>query len=244
MQRTTELGNVRRVSTGTRRLLARTGLGGCGLLLTGCAAAAGAGAVLAMGLLTGIFLGRVQASFAATAHSYGYTDTGLAQWVFGPSHSSNIEATRFIGRLPGFYFVLINVDGKAVPRSQAQEPVLFTTDVEIDFETFPPTLTGTVTEIEGDQEFPLSEVYPEIGPITMSLSSGAGGHYDIRITIHARGVEGEELAYSLVWHATLSPSGFSLEGAVDIERVLTTADGTEIVIDGSGSLSTDRQDDD
>gem|GEM_PF-6469392 len=201
--------------------------------------------MLALGLLTGIFLGRVQASFAATAHSYGYTDTGLAQWVFGPSHSSNIEVTRFIGRLPGFYFVIINADGKAVPRARAQEPVLFTTDVEIDFGTFPPTLTGTVREIEGDQEFPLAEVYPEIGPITMSLSSGdAGGCYDIRITIHARGVEGEELAYSLVWHATLSPSGFFLEGTVDIERVLTTADGTEIVIEGSGSLSTDRQDDD
>lgn len=224
------------------RLAARTGLGGCGLLLTGCAAVAGVGAAIAAGLLTGLFLGRVQASFDATARSYGYTDAGSTQFVFNQPHNSNIALTHFLGRLPGFYFVLIDLDDKAILQSQNREPVLYATDVEIDFQTFPPTFTGTIREIDGDAQFPISEVYPEIESINLDVINGeAAGQYDVVLTATLLGVGGEELEYGLVWHARLSSSGLALEGDVEIVRVLTTADGEEIRIEGSGSLSTDKQ---
>jgi len=200
------------------------------------------GAGLILYLLIGTFLGRIQATFEQTARSYSYFDAGSAQCVFGRSPTGGFQLNSFLGHLPGFYFVLLDLDGKAVPRLDSQQPTLFGTDVGIDFTTTPYTVTGTISEVDGDGQFPITDVYPEIGPITVNVVDvDGGGRYDLRITVHAVGVDGETLEYSLVWHARLSASGLSLEGDVDIERVLTTADGEEIRIDGSGSLTTTKQ---
>ncbi|MCK4661014.1 MAG: hypothetical protein KAV82_15945 [Phycisphaerae bacterium] len=244
MQATTNSRGRRHVWRLIRKHLPPTGLGAGGLLLAGCATMAGVGALLAFGLLWGTFLGRIQASMAATANSYGYADAGSVQWGFGQSHNSNVQLNTFGGRLPGFHCVcFVTPNGKTIPHLQTQEPVFYATDVEINFETNPPTLSGTISEIDGDQQFSLSEIYPELGPVSLSISSNPEtGKYDIRITIHARGAEGEELDYSLIWHAQLSTSGLTLEGNVDIERVLTTADGEEIIIEGTGSLTTAADD--
>lgn len=223
------------------RVLATSGLGGCGLLLAGCAAAAG----IAAGVLTGIFLGRIQASLAATAHSYGYTDTGSALWGLSGSGNpnSNVDLTHFMGRLPGFHLVVININtDKGITRANAQEPVFFNTDVEIDFETVPPTLTGTIHEVDGEQEFDLLELYPQVGPVSLNVTNiDANGRFDVWVTIEAQTADGDTLEYSLVWHPRLTTGGLSLEGDIDVERVLTTPEGDEFRNEGSGTLSTTKQ---
>jgi hypothetical protein len=222
-------------------LLIPSGLGACGLLVAGCAAATG----IALGVLTGIFLGRIEASLDATAHSYGYRDTGSALWgVSGSGNpNSNVDLTHFSGRLPGFHLVVININtDKGFMRSLAQEPVFFNTDVEIDFESIPPALTGTIREVDGEQEFDLFDLYPQVGPVSLNVTNiDASGRFDVWVTIEAQTADGDTLEYSLVWHPRLTTGGLSLEGDIDIERVLTTSEGEEFRNEASGTMSTSKQ---
>lgn len=231
------------VWTVIRGHLAGAGLGGCGLLVAGCAAAAGAAGAVAVILVTGFFLGQIQASFDATAHSYGYSDVGSALLSFNQPHNSNVELTGFTGRLPGFYILILSNSGdKAIRQSKDEATPAFATDVDINFQTLPPTITGTIKEIGGEQEFPLTDAFPEIDPPTVRVTRvDENGGYDVRFGITARGTQGEKLEYALVWHARLNSSGFALDGDIEIDRVLTTADGEEIRIQGDGSLATTKQ---
>jgi hypothetical protein len=226
-----------------RRRLPATALGGWGMLLAGCVAVAGLGGGIAAVLLSGFFLGAVQASFAATARSYGFTDRGNAQFVFYQqgNPNSNVDLSRFIGRLPGFHIVIINIDNDKTARDSWQaQPVLYETDVEIHFDTLPATLTGTISEVDGDGQFDLFELYPQIDSPTLSVTPDGTGGYDVRITVVAHSAEGDLLEYGFVWHARLSSSGLSLEGDVEVVRELTPVEGDPIVIEGAGSLTAAR----
>lgn len=227
------------VSAKLRQALGMVGLGSVGSLVAGCMVVGGAAAALAVFLLTGVFLGAIQASFEATARSYGYTDAGQVQFVFNHPTSSRPQLTSFGGRLPGFYFVVINdVDDKAIPRAQADEPVVFTTDVNINFETSPPTLTGTIREIDGEQVFDLFELFPVVESVSAEVTEGDGeDRWDVRLTIVARGVDEEVLEYSVILHTHLTGGGDILEADVEVQRTLTPAGEEPIVIEGEGELS-------
>lgn len=210
--------------------------------LAGCGAMAVAGAGVAFGLLTGAFLGRVQATFAATARSYQFSERGNSQVRFGGNPYSNILLTNFQGRLPGFHVVLINIHGKAMTAAQAEGAPDYNTDVGIDFQTVPPTLVGTITSADGSETHTLAELYPTVGPVSVSLSDiDSDGRVSVRFTIEAENAGGDHLEYSLIWHAQLDAAGVSLSGDVDIERVLTTQNGEEIVLTGTGSMDTVKQ---
>ena len=225
-----------RVRTAFRGLCGTSGLGAVALWVGGCAAVGAIGAAV----LTGLFLGRMQASLAATAHSYAYSDVGSAQCVFAQPTVGVIQMTHFIGRLPGFFIVVFDGDGKAVPNLQATEPEFYATDVDIDFQTVPPTVTGTVKQIDGTKEFNLFELYPAIESASVTVDDTGLGTYDVRIGVVALGAEGDRLNYGLTWHAQLSSTGLGLEGDLAVDRVLTRAAGDEITIHGDGSFTTTK----
>ncbi len=232
---------------GRARRWARWVLSGGGVFsvwtgLAGCAALAGVGAGAAAGLLAGVFLGRVQATFAATARSYQFSERGDSRVRFGGNPYSNILLTNFQGRLPGFHLVFININTKGMSAAQADDAPLYNTDVGIDFDTVPPSLVGTITSEDGSETYSLAELYPTVGPVSVSLSGiDSDGRVSIRFTIEAENADGDYLEYSLTWHAQLSAAGVSLDGDVDIERVLTTQAGEEIVVTGTGSMNTVKQ---
>lgn len=229
------------------RLWTRLGLGGGGLwVLGGCAAAAGVAGAIAVGLLTGLFLTRLQASFAATQRSYAFTETGLADLSFvSPPGNPNSNILEFTGRLPGFHIVIvdIDVDDKAMPRSQAEESELFDTEVTIDpFTT--PALTGTITPRNGGESMDLFDLY-DIQDVNLVVREPDDeGRYRIEINILADTAEGGELDYTMLMRAGLSPDGSELEGELDVERIETLSDGTRIEINGDGVVEADKVEDD
>jgi len=227
----------------SRRVAVWCGVGGWLPLLAGCVVLSGFAAGAAVFLLTGVFLGSIQASFAATARSYEFTDTGPVQFVFNQPRERDASLVRLIGRLPGFYVVIVDDDlGKVVPRAQDQESPLFTTDVDIDFSTVPPTITGTIREVDGDQEFALEELFPSFESVAVETVQGRqDNEYEVRLTIVAQGPGGEELEYSLVLSISLTASGAFVDGEVDVERVWRAPDGEDVVIEGNGSVATVKQ---
>ena len=243
MRRTTFGPLVKYVRTASRRWLAWTGLSGAGLTVAGCGALAAVGGGLVVALLTGAFLGAIQATFAATARSYAFTEVGSVRCVFDEPAGGLIRLTHFIGRLPGFHMVIIDDSaGKILSRSQAAEPIQYATDVDIDFGTDPPTLTGTVTDADGTQQLPVTDLYPHIGPVSLAVSAmDADGNFEVRLAVDAEGAQGEQLTYGLVMRPQLGTAGLTLDGGVAVERVLTTADGQTIQIGGSGSMAADKQ---
>jgi hypothetical protein len=145
----------------------------------------------------------------------------------------------FTGRLPGFYFVFVDdLDDKAIPRSQRPRQVLFTTDVTINFAATPPVITGTVTEVDGDQQFTLDELFTEITLNTPEITEvDSSGQRDVRLGLTAQGQEGERLDYSLVLHTRLSENGNALEADIEIERAFTEPGQEPIVAEGEGELT-------
>ena len=223
------------------RFLPYGGLGGCGLLPTGCAVLAGAAVAAGAALLTGLFLGSIQATFAATARSYAFTDFGNVQLVFESPHRRTTDLVRFSGRLPGFHFVIITDRNKGIRAAQAED-VVFETDVEIDFEASPPTITGSVKQSGGPQEFTLDELYPDI-TVTQEVSGADdSGRREVTLTIVGRGPDGEELDYALVLQTRLTTSGNYLDGPVQVTRNFTAPGVEPLVIEGSGELDTRKQD--
>jgi len=222
---------------GLRALLA----GGPGLSVTGCAVVGGAAVAAGAAILTGFFLGRLQASFAATARSYGYTDSGNVRFTFAPLPTGRISLVHFNGRLPGFHFAVVTNRGKLPVTAQADE-VLYETDVEVDFGTAPPTITGTVRERGGGEEFDLLELYPEI---TVSIpqigDADAGGHREMSLSIIARGAGGEELDYRLVLDLDLSDDGDGLTAGVSVHREYRAPDEPILIILGSGDLEAEKE---
>ena len=239
MRQWTKVRNQQSIVAGIRRLAARLGLAGCGLSVAGCVVVGGAAAAAATVLLTGWFVGALQASFAATAHSYAYTDTGSVQFVFAQTTRHSPQLVAYTGRLPGFYFVVIDDDvDKAIPRQANGDRAVFATDVYIDFETSPPTVTGTISEIGGEQVLALTEVFPDIRLTTPQITeTDDDGGYDMRLSIEATDADGGELEYALILHARLNSTGNALEATVEVERVFTPVDQDPIVIEGEGQLS-------
>jgi len=243
LRNASSIARIRRIRRWARWVLSGGGIFGVWTGLAGCAAMAVAGAGAAVYLLTGVFLGRVQASFAATARSYQFEERGDSRVRFGGNPYSNILLTDFQGRLPGFHLVFINIDNdKAISAAQADDAPLYNTDVGIDFEAVPPTLVGTITSEDGSETHTLAELYPTVGPVSVSLSDiDSDGRVSVRFTIEAESAEGDQLEYSLIWHAQLGSAGVSLDGDVEIERVLTTQAGEEISVTGTGSMNTVKQ---
>lgn len=230
------------------RIIGLIGLGGGGLTLAGCVAAAGVAAGAVAALLTGLFLTSLQASFAATAHSYAYTDFGDAVLLFDAAEGRSPSLVTFTGRLPGFHLVIITDDNdKGRPSAQETDAAgqIFETDVTIDFSHSPPTITGTITQRDGDVAFALDELYPEIDTPTIEVGTGdRAGEYEIRLHIQARTAEDEDLDYTLILNATLSSDGLFLDGTVEVERVLTPPEGQPLENSGAGDLSGTKQSDD
>lgn len=241
MRRSTCWPSGRCFGTVFRTFLPHVGTGGCGLLPTGCAVLGGAAAAAGAALLTGLFLGSIQATFAATARSYAFTDVGSVQLVFESPHRRTTDLVRFSGRLPGFHFVIITDRSKVIRTAQTEE-VVFETDVEIDFEASPPTITGTVRQRGGPQEFTLDELYPDI-TLTQEVSGADdSGRREVTLTIVGRGPGGEELEYTLVLQTRLTTGGDFLAGPVEVTRNFTAPGVEPLVIEGSGELDARKQD--
>jgi len=222
---------------GLRALLA----GGPGLTVTGCVVVGGAAVAAGVAILTGFFLGRLQASFAATARSYGYTDSGNVQFTFAPLPTGRISLVHFGGRLPGFHFAVVTNRGKLPVTAQGDE-VLYETDVEVDFGTAPPTITGTVRERGGGEEFDLLELYPEITVSIPQISDAdSSGHRELSLSIIARGAGGEELDYRLVMGLDLSGDGDRLTAGVSVHREYRAPEEPVLIILGSGDLEAEKE---
>ena len=229
-----------------RKLLGFAGLGGGGVTLAGCVAAAGVAGAVAVALLTGLFLSRIQASFAATAHSYAYSDAGDVRFLFHATEQRTPSLVTMVGRLPGFHMVIITGPDKAMVSAQDangdDQPDIFETDVEIDFGRSPPTVTGTIRERDGDGVFPLDELYPEIDSPTLEVRpSQTVGSYEIRLNIRARNADGDQLDYALVMDVGLSADGLRLSGNVNVERTLTPAGGSPLETVGTGEVEGRKQ---
>lgn len=225
-----------------RRLVTPAGLGGGGLLIGGCVAAAGVGAAVAVGLLTGLFLSRIQASFAATAHSYRYSEAGDAWLQFDAPHGQPPSFVGFAGRLPGFHLVIIDLDDKGMVRAQEDGPVIFETEVTIDLGQSPPAITGTIRERGGSQTFAFEELYPEVTDVSLTVGDpDARGRYRLELNIEALTADGETLDYSLIMRVRVSGDGTELSGSVEVERVVTPAGEEPIVVEGTGEVEGDQQ---
>ncbi|HUU84384.1 MAG TPA: hypothetical protein VM243_12845 [Phycisphaerae bacterium] len=209
------------------------------MILAGCVVAAGA----AVALLTGIFLGRIQASFAATARSYAFTDVGTAQLVFSPPQAGRTTFLGFNGRLPGFHFVLLNLaSGKGMVAGQDQEEVLFETDVEIDFSRSLPTIFGTVRQVDGPQEFDLGELYNVTSIVPWLTDPDEDGNRELVITILADSLaDGGVLKYKLTLRTRLDGSGDILTGSVLVTRELTIDDEEIVINSDAGSLDLEKE---
>ena len=220
-----------------RRLFLPTGLGGCSLWLSGCVVLGGVAAGAAAALLTGVFLGSIQASFAATARSYAFTDVGHVQMAFNSPNRHTTNLVRFNGRLPGFHFVIVTNRDKAV-RAAAEDEVVFETDVAIDFASSPPTISGTIREEGGSQRFAIEELYPNV-TVTQDVGRADDeGRREVTVTIVGRGPDGEELEYTLVLRAHLTSSGNFLDGPVEVTRDFSAPGVEPLAIEGSGELDT------
>ncbi len=213
------------------------------MTLAGCVALAGVAGGVFASLLTGLFLTSIQASFAATAHSYGYTDAGNAQFLFHDPGSNSPDLLTMSGRLPGFHMVFINVNDKGMLAAQEDEAQVFETDAEITFGTSAPRITGTVRERGGQRaEFPLEELYPEIASPTLTITPGPGqGRYQIRVDIQATSAEGDDLDYGLAMNVRVSADGFALDGDVEVDRVLTPRGGSRLTNTGTGEVEGRKQ---
>jgi hypothetical protein len=203
-------------------------------------------AAVAVALLTGLFLSRIQASFAATAHSYAYTDAGDARFLFHATESRTPSLVTMVGRLPGFHMVIITGPDKAMVSAQGadgdDQPDIFETDVEIDFGRSPPTITGTVRQRDGDGVFDLDELYPDIDSPTLEVRpSQTEGSYEIRLNIRARTADGDQLDYALVMDVGLSADGLRLSGDVNVERRLTPTGGSPLKTVGTGEVEGQKQ---
>ncbi|MHC4063813.1 MAG: hypothetical protein ACYSUI_04855 [Planctomycetota bacterium] len=242
MARSTRSQTARPLAATLRRFLPRTALSGGGLFLTGCAILGGAAATVGVAVLTGLFLGSIQATFAATARSYGYTDSGSVQALFNSPGGGVTGLARFSGRLPGFHFAIVTDRDKGIRAAQTEE-VLFETDVEINFfADSSPTISGTVRRRGGAQEFTLAQLYPEITTLSQQVSEAdLNGRREVTLTIVGRGPEGEQIEYTLVWQTSLTGAGHVLDGPVEVTRIYTAPGEEQLVIEGRGELDARRQ---
>ncbi|MFQ5489299.1 MAG: hypothetical protein ACE5GE_01145 [Phycisphaerae bacterium] len=232
----------------SRRLLKACPPGVGLLLLGGCVSAGAIGGAALIFLLTGFFLTNLQASFAATANSYRFTEFAAPRLGFNSSNS-NANLGSVVGPLPGFHLVIINLDNdKALVSAQAQddEPQVFQTDFEIEFGS-QPTVGGVVRECRvdddgvmdcnGAEEFPLADFY-DIDNVSASVrGTDEPNRFAIRIEVQATGVEaGEALDYALELDAGLSADGQRLTGTLGVFRTVTFPGQEPIVIESSGQI--------
>ncbi len=205
------------------------------ILLAGCAVVVATAVGAAAAVLTGLFLGSIQATFAATARSYAFTDTGPVQLMFSPPEAARVSLVRFQGRLPGFHLAIITDAGKDLPRSQPDE-IVFETSVNIDFEASPPTLTGTIQE-RGGEPVDLRVLYPAIVSVTQELSEpDDGDRRQLTVTIVAQAADGAQVEYTLTLQTRLVAEGGALDGDVAVERIYTPEDGEPLVVVADGSF--------
>jgi hypothetical protein len=214
-------------------------------LLAGCVAVTTAAAGAGLILLTGLFLGSIQTSLAATAHSYRYTDFGTVQLVLQPPPPRQPPPIiNFTGRLPGFHIIFVTGANRGVRAAQAVQAIEYETDANIDFSADPPTITGTVRPRGGGTAFTINELYPEITRLTgdASLVDGSGRRV-ITIRIEGRGPDGEELIYSLVLRVTGTADGNVVDGSAQVQRERRVPGQAPEVVQGTGTVELEKQPD-
>jgi hypothetical protein len=194
--------------------------------------------------LTGLFLGRIQASLNATAHSYGYDEVGPIQLNFSepPRPQAAPPLVSFNGRLPGFHIIFINVAGKGLRAAQAAQAVEYETDVNIDFAADPPTITGTIRPKNGGPALVLDELYPEVTLLTANagLVDGSGRRV-VTIRFGGRGPAGEVLDYTLVMRILASGDGNVVDGTASVQRTLRVPGAAPEVVQGTGTVDLEKQ---
>lgn len=216
----------------TRQVGLSAGLTGAGLALAGCAAAAGFGAAL----LTGLFIGRLATSLQATAHSYEYSDTGNVGMQFGSPAPGAVSLNRFFGRLPGFHIVFIHLKQGTTLQGE-EEAIVYDTDVNIDFTTSPPTLSGAAVPRDGGESLPLEELYPQVAQLRAEIGEpDAEGTRRLALILDGRNPSGDEIEYTLIFNVGFNAATGVVTGSVEIERSFTPVDGEPVIITGSGTL--------
>ncbi len=214
------------------------------LLLAGCGAVVSVGALAAAAILTGLFLGSLQASLNATARSYALADSGPVQFNFGQPQQSQPILLNFTGRLPAFHIVFIDIDDKSLVRSQSSAAIEYETDVQLDFSSNPPAISGTVRERGGDQQFDILELYPNLSVAIGPLERDVYGRWNIALQFTGDASNGTQLDYRITMRADLSQDGRGLTGHVTVRRVIRV-DGVETdVIEGNGMVDAEKMGDD
>ncbi|MCP4250862.1 MAG: hypothetical protein GY778_27810 [bacterium] len=220
----------------TRYLPPTLAAGSGSILVAGCAVVVATAVGAAVVALTGLFLGSIQATFAATARSYAFTDTGPVQLMFSPPEVTQVSLVRYQGRLPGFHLAIITAAEKDRPRAQADE-IVFETDVNIDFEATPPTITGTIQERDGGEPVDLRVLYPAIVSVESELSEpDDDDQRQLTVTIVAQAADGAQLEYTLTMQTRLAAEGSVLDGDVEVERVYTPGDDEPLVVEADGTF--------
>jgi hypothetical protein len=131
-------------------------------------------------------------------------------------------------------------DQEDAPAPPAPPAMGFTTDVDINFGTSIPTISGTIGQMNGPEAFDLSELYSVRSIVPQLTDPDEGGNRDLTMAIVGDSLEdGGELEYTLTLRIRLNEAGTLLTGAVEVTRVLAIPGEAPIVIESEeGTLAT------